>query len=152
MRLVPDMTAADTLAKVKAHLAKHRFGDIEVNMSGGYDPTQTDPDSRMVKAMLGTYRRLGFSPQVLPRSPGSWPGYRFTNPPLSPARRRVRSRSRNGRACPGRVLPGRVEQSAGAGSRWRGRFVSSNACMPCHDRVSLSVLWFQERRETPHPA
>ncbi len=33
MRLVPDMTAADTLQKVKAHLAKHGFGDIEVNMT-----------------------------------------------------------------------------------------------------------------------
>ena len=31
MRLVPDMTAADTLAKLKAHLAKHGFADIEVN-------------------------------------------------------------------------------------------------------------------------
>ncbi|MGC1521684.1 MAG: M20/M25/M40 family metallo-hydrolase [Steroidobacteraceae bacterium] len=83
MRLVPDMTAADTLAKLKAHLAKHGFADIEVNMSGGYDPTQTDPDSRVIKAVLATYHKLGLSPQVLPRSPGSWPGYRFTNPPLS---------------------------------------------------------------------
>ena len=83
MRLVPDMTAADTLAKLKAHLAKHGFGDIEVNMSGGYDPTQTDPDTPIVKAMLATYQRLGYAPQVLPRSAGSWPGYRFTNAPLS---------------------------------------------------------------------
>jgi acetylornithine deacetylase/succinyl-diaminopimelate desuccinylase-like protein len=83
MRLVPDMTAADTLEKLKAHLAKHGFGDIEVNMTGGYDPTQTDPDSHLVKSILATYRRLGHTPQVLPRSAGSWPGYRFTNPPLS---------------------------------------------------------------------
>src|SRR5690242_6476324 len=83
MRLVPDMTAADTLAKLKAHLAKHGFGDIEVNMTGGYDPTQTDPDSRAVQAILATYHRLGYSPQVLPRSPGSWPGYVFTGAPLS---------------------------------------------------------------------
>ena len=83
MRLVPDMTAADTLAKLKAHLAKHGFADIEVNMSGGYDPTQTDPDSKLIKAILATYRKLGLAPQVLPRSPGSWPGYRFTNPPLN---------------------------------------------------------------------
>ncbi len=83
MRLVPDMTAADTLAKLKAHLAKHGFADIEVNMTGGYDPTQTDPDSGYIKAVLGTYRKLGSSPQVLPRSAGSWPGYRFTNAPLS---------------------------------------------------------------------
>ena len=83
MRLVPDMTAADTLAKLQAHLAKHGFGDIEVNMTGGYDPTQTDLDSRLVKAVLATYTRLGHKPQVLPRSAGSWPGYRFTSPPLS---------------------------------------------------------------------
>ena len=45
MRLVPDMTAADALAALKAHLAKHGFGDIEVNMTGGYDPTSTPADA-----------------------------------------------------------------------------------------------------------
>src|SRR5258707_14286859 len=83
MRLVPDMTAADTLAKVKAHLAKHGFGDIQVNMSGGYDPTQTDPDSRFFKAVVATFGKLGSTPLVVPRNPGSWPGYRFTSPPLN---------------------------------------------------------------------
>jgi acetylornithine deacetylase/succinyl-diaminopimelate desuccinylase-like protein len=83
MRLVPDMTAADTLAKLKAHLAKHGFGDIEVNMSGGYDPNQTDPNSRLIQTQLSTYRALGGDPQLWPRSAGSWPGYLFTNPPLS---------------------------------------------------------------------
>jgi acetylornithine deacetylase/succinyl-diaminopimelate desuccinylase-like protein len=83
MRLVPDMTAADTLAKLKAHLAKHGFADIEVNMSGGYDPTQTDPDSKFFKAVLATFSKLGSPPLVVPRNPGSWPGYRFTAPPLS---------------------------------------------------------------------
>jgi acetylornithine deacetylase/succinyl-diaminopimelate desuccinylase-like protein len=83
MRLVPDMTAADTLAKLKAHLAKQGFGDIEVNMSGGYDPTQTDPDSKFFKTVVSTFTKLGAKPLVTPRSPGSWPGYRFTSPPLS---------------------------------------------------------------------
>ncbi len=41
LRLVPDMKADETLALLKAHLAKHGFGDIEVNMTGGYDPTDT---------------------------------------------------------------------------------------------------------------
>ena len=83
MRLVPDMTAADTLAKLKAHLAKQGFGDIEVNMTGGYDPNQTDENSKFMQAILKTYHNLGVTPQLVPRSPGSWPGYRFTNPPLS---------------------------------------------------------------------
>jgi acetylornithine deacetylase/succinyl-diaminopimelate desuccinylase-like protein len=83
MRLVPDMTAADTLAKLKAHLARHGFGDIEVNMSGGYDPTQTDLGSRLIQTQIATYRKLGVEPLLWPRSAGSWPGYVFTNPPLS---------------------------------------------------------------------
>ena len=52
-------------------------------MSGGYDPTQTDPDSALIKSQLATYRALGADPQLWPRSAGSWPGYVFTNPPLS---------------------------------------------------------------------
>jgi acetylornithine deacetylase/succinyl-diaminopimelate desuccinylase-like protein len=82
MRLVPDMTAADTLAKLKAHLAKHGFADVEVNMSGGYDPTQTDPGSKLIQTQLATYRKLGLDPQLWPRSAGSWPGYVFTDAPL----------------------------------------------------------------------
>src|SRR5437016_6603601 len=41
LRLVPDMTAAEALAALKAHLTKRGFGDIEVKMTGGYDPTST---------------------------------------------------------------------------------------------------------------
>ena len=83
MRLVPDMTAADTLAKLKAHLAKHGFADIEVNMSGGYDPTQTDPASKLIQTQLATYKKLGVDPELWPRSAGSWPGYVFTDAPLN---------------------------------------------------------------------
>ena len=83
VRLVPDMTAADTLAKLKAHLEKHGFGDIEVNMSGGYDPNQTDKGSRLIQTQLATYRKLGAEAQLWPRGAGSWPGYLFTDAPLS---------------------------------------------------------------------
>src|SRR5215469_12000499 len=83
MRLVPEMTAADTLAKLKTHLAKHGFGDIEVDMSGGYDPNSTDKASRLIQTQLATYRKLGVAAQLWPRGAGSWPGYLFTAPPLS---------------------------------------------------------------------
>ena len=82
MRLVPDMTAADTLALLKAHLSKRGFGDIEVNMSGGYDPTQTSPDTKLIQAQTATYQKLGLDPLLWPRSAGSWPGYLFTSDPL----------------------------------------------------------------------
>jgi acetylornithine deacetylase/succinyl-diaminopimelate desuccinylase-like protein len=82
LRLVPDMTAAEALASLKAHLAKQGYGDIEVNMTGGYDPNSTSPDAPIIKKELETYRRAGIDPIVMPRSAGSWPGYVFTGDPL----------------------------------------------------------------------
>src|SRR5204862_3540254 len=82
LRLVPDMTAADALAALKAHLAKHGFGDIEVNMTGGYDPTSTPADARLIKVQEAVSRRSQIDPIVLPRNAGSWPGYVFTGDPL----------------------------------------------------------------------
>jgi acetylornithine deacetylase/succinyl-diaminopimelate desuccinylase-like protein len=82
MRLVPDMTAADTLAKLKAHLAARGFGDIEVKMSGGYDPTETAEDSRVIRAQLETYRHAGVATSLYPRLAGSWPGFVFTSAPV----------------------------------------------------------------------
>jgi acetylornithine deacetylase/succinyl-diaminopimelate desuccinylase-like protein len=82
LRLVPDMTAADALAKLKAHLAHNGFSDVEVNMSGGYDPNSTAADARIIQTELKVYRSKGIDPIVLPRSAGSWPGYVFTGGPL----------------------------------------------------------------------
>jgi acetylornithine deacetylase/succinyl-diaminopimelate desuccinylase-like protein len=82
MRLVPDMTAADALAALKAHLGKHGFGDIEVNMTGGYDPNSTPADASLIRAQSAVYRRHGIDPVILPRNAGSWPGYVFTGDPL----------------------------------------------------------------------
>lgn len=82
LRLVPDMTASDALAALKAHLAKHGFGDIEANMTGGYDPTSTPADSALIRAQVAVYRRAGIDPIMMPRLAGSWPGYVFTGNPL----------------------------------------------------------------------
>src|SRR5439155_12871622 len=82
MRLVPDMKAADALAALKAHLAKRGFGDIEVNMTGGYDPTSTSADSGLIKAQAATYRKFGIDPMLWPRNAGSYPGYVFTGDAL----------------------------------------------------------------------
>jgi len=82
LRLVPDMTAAESLATLTAHLAKRGFGDIEVNMTGGYDPTSTPADALVIKVQETVYRRSQIDPIVLPRNAGSWPGYVFTGDPL----------------------------------------------------------------------
>jgi len=82
LRLVPDMTASEALAALKAHLAKRGFGDIEVNMTGGYDPNSTPADAGLIRAQIAVYKRDGIDPVILPRSAGSWPGYVFTGEPL----------------------------------------------------------------------
>jgi acetylornithine deacetylase/succinyl-diaminopimelate desuccinylase-like protein len=82
LRLVPDMTAAEALAALKAHLAKRGFGDIEVTMTGGYDPTSTPRDAMVIRAQEAVYRRGQIDPIFLPRNAGSWPGYVFTGDPL----------------------------------------------------------------------
>src|SRR5881398_1899415 len=82
LRLVPDMTAAEALAALKAHLAKKGFGDIEVRMTGGYDPNSTAADAALIHVETEVYRKGGIDPVILPRSAGSWPGYVFTGAPL----------------------------------------------------------------------
>jgi acetylornithine deacetylase/succinyl-diaminopimelate desuccinylase-like protein len=71
MRLVPDMKASEALAALKAHLAKHGFGDIEVNMTGGYDPNSTAADASLIRAQTAVYEQHNIAPIVLPRSAGS---------------------------------------------------------------------------------
>ena len=59
MRLVPDMKFADAAAALKAHLAKHGFGDVEVNVTGGYDPTATVASAPLIQAQVAVLKRAG---------------------------------------------------------------------------------------------
>lgn len=83
LRLVPNMTRDDSVAKLRAHLQRRGFGDIEVNVSGGYDPTETAEDSRVIRAQQAVFTRAGIPYALFPRNAGSWPGFVFTGPPLS---------------------------------------------------------------------
>jgi acetylornithine deacetylase/succinyl-diaminopimelate desuccinylase-like protein len=82
LRLVPDMHAADAVAALKAHLAKRGFGDIEVNVTGGYDPTSTPASAALIQAQIAVLKRAGIDPLLWPRNAGSYPGYVFTGKPL----------------------------------------------------------------------
>lgn len=83
LRLVPNQTRAEAETKLRAHLDKHGFTDIEVNVSGGYGPTEVAEDSRLVRTQLATYKKLGITATLNPRLAGSWPGSTFTSPPVS---------------------------------------------------------------------
>ncbi len=83
MRLVPDMKVDDAVAALKAHLLKRGFGDIEVNVTGGYDPTGTAATAPLIQAQVAVLKRAGIDPLMWPRNAGSYPGYIFTGPPLA---------------------------------------------------------------------
>ena len=82
LRLVPDMTYEEAVQKLKAHLAKRGYGDIEVRVSGGYSPNETDEKSRLIRAEQATLRGAGIEQSLAARSAGSWPGVVFTGEPL----------------------------------------------------------------------
>lgn len=82
LRLVPGMKRDDAVAALKAHLAKRGYGDIEVNVSGGYDGTQTPADAPLIQAQRAVLERRGIKPLLWPRNAGSYPGFVFTDPPL----------------------------------------------------------------------
>src|SRR6202030_695219 len=77
-----DMTAAEALSTLETHLKKKGYGDIEVRMTGGYDPTATPAEAALIRAQIAVYRRGGIDPVMWPRNAGSWPGYVFTGEPL----------------------------------------------------------------------
>jgi acetylornithine deacetylase/succinyl-diaminopimelate desuccinylase-like protein len=82
MRLVPDMKMSDAVAALKAHLAGRGFGDIEVNVTGGYDPTSTAASAALIQSQIAVLKRAGIDPVLWPRNAGSYPGYTFTDAPL----------------------------------------------------------------------
>jgi acetylornithine deacetylase/succinyl-diaminopimelate desuccinylase-like protein len=83
LRLVPDMTKEDAVAKLNAHFAKHGFADVKVTVSGGYSPTETPEDSALIRAQKKVLEQMGLSYAINPRLAGSWPGVVFTGPPLN---------------------------------------------------------------------
>ena len=85
LRLVPGMTKDAAVSALKAHLAKEGYGDIEVNVTGGYDPTSTAVESRLIQAQLDVLKRAGIEPVLWPRNAGSYPGFAFTGAPLEMA-------------------------------------------------------------------
>jgi len=83
LRLVPDMTFNGAVAALKQHLANHGFGDVEVNVTGGYDPTSTPASAPLIQSQVAVLKRAGINPVLWPRNAGSYPGYVFTGAPLN---------------------------------------------------------------------
>ncbi len=77
-RLVPDQTAAEVAQLVRRHLDANGFNEIKINWWNGYDPSQSDPDSELVRAGLDVCRSYNFGTEVTVRMQGSAPHNVFT--------------------------------------------------------------------------
>jgi len=82
IRLVPGMDANDIWDKVKVHLKKKGFDDVEVKLNGWKANAHRSPsDTRIVAAHRAAIRDLGFNePMIYPMSGGTGPSMYYTAP------------------------------------------------------------------------
>lgn len=83
LRYVPNQNADDLLAKLRRHLDRKGFADVELRVLGQSAWSATPLSSPVVKAAMAAYRRMGREPQVWPRNPGSIPFWIFNREPLN---------------------------------------------------------------------
>jgi acetylornithine deacetylase/succinyl-diaminopimelate desuccinylase-like protein len=81
-RYVPNMTGPDIVAKLRKHLDKHGFPDVEINVVGDVPWAKMRYDTPIASAVLGTFDTF-----KIPHGPASeresilggyWPAYLFT--------------------------------------------------------------------------
>jgi acetylornithine deacetylase/succinyl-diaminopimelate desuccinylase-like protein len=82
-RLVPEQSTDDILNKIRAHLDRRGYQDIELRVLGKGEWSQTSPDAEIVGAIVRGLREHGVEPEVWPRNVGFFPAYLFTRPPLN---------------------------------------------------------------------
>jgi acetylornithine deacetylase/succinyl-diaminopimelate desuccinylase-like protein len=77
-RLVGEQTPDEIFEKVKSHLKKHGFDDIEVVRVTEAQVAKSDPDAEIVKTVIKSARKVyGMEPSVWPTSPASGPMHLF---------------------------------------------------------------------------
>jgi len=77
IRLVPKMTVEGTLRKLKAHLRKRGFEDLDIEVHGPYGPARTNPDEWIAGAAVASLKEHGKDPEVWPTSGGTMPAFVF---------------------------------------------------------------------------
>jgi acetylornithine deacetylase/succinyl-diaminopimelate desuccinylase-like protein len=77
-RLVPDQRPDDIFRKLRRHLDRHGFDDVELKLLGGVNPYRTDMESPWVKLVAETAKEIyGREPVMTPNMPGTGPMYDF---------------------------------------------------------------------------
>lgn len=83
VRLVPNMTVAEVIPKIRRHLDKHGFSEIRiVELEEGYDWAKTSIREPAAQAIVKTYQEFGYEPEIWPHIAGSAPFCMFNKAPL----------------------------------------------------------------------
>jgi acetylornithine deacetylase/succinyl-diaminopimelate desuccinylase-like protein len=85
-RYVPNMTGPDIVTKLRKHLDKHGFADVEINVVGDVPWAKMRYDTDVAAALMKTYDAFGI-PYTTPAEGSSilggyWPAYLFAGDPL----------------------------------------------------------------------
>lgn len=80
-RLVPNQDPTDIFEKLKKHLVKEGFADVNVNWNGAMWPSRQDPNDAAVKLHASTGKQVyGKDAVMIPMGGGSSPVYAFAGP------------------------------------------------------------------------
>lgn len=77
IRLVPDMTVEVVMEKVRGHLARRGYEDIEIKQYDSYGWARVSPKAWIVDRLMKTYAHHGMVPEIWPRSGGTVPFFVF---------------------------------------------------------------------------
>lgn len=84
VRLVPNMSVAEVLPKIRRHLDTHGFPEIKIrNLEEGYEWAKTSVKEPVAQAVIKSYREFGYEPEIWPHSAGSAPFCMFNGEPLN---------------------------------------------------------------------
>ncbi len=78
IRFGPDMEPDEVIEKVRRHLVRRGFGDVEVTVRDNYTWSKTDADEDIVDRMVGAYRRHGVEPEIWPMATWAAPYFVFS--------------------------------------------------------------------------
>jgi acetylornithine deacetylase/succinyl-diaminopimelate desuccinylase-like protein len=79
-RIVYDQTADEVEEKVREHLRRRGYGDVEVRRLYALPPSKVDVGHPVIRAAIGTYREYGIDPQLWPSQPRTPPVAVFERP------------------------------------------------------------------------
>ena len=82
IRLVPNMRADEVVVKLRAHLDRRGYTDIEIRPLAAYDLSKTSVGEPIVQAILNVYHKYNVPVEIQPHSGGSAPMCYLTNGPV----------------------------------------------------------------------